>query len=176
MENSKRSPKKAFIGSASSCQCLRRQEGVSRDASAALGNRANSVRPSGPSSSMACRQPSCHQMRWIDNDDLLASIDRHGQSLTECLSLVELALTMVRCRSPPAVDSVEDRLAKAEARIAGEILVITSTSFQFCLRDSDHLPFESFRSICPTGEPSISCGSCCGICQCQGRRSGGSFA
>ena len=61
-------------------------------------------------------------MRWIDNDDLLASIDRHGQSLAECLSLTESALAMVRCRSPPTVDSVEDRLAKAEARIAGEIL------------------------------------------------------
>ena len=164
MENSKRSPKKVFIGSASSHQCLRLQEGVSHDASAALGNRIDSVRPSGPSSSTACRQPPCHQMRWIDNDDLLASIDRHGQSLAECLSLAESAPTMVRCRSPPTVDSVEDRLAKAEARIAGEIPVVTSTSFQFCLQDSDHLPFESFRFIYPTGEPSISCGSCGGIC------------
>ena len=114
-------------------------------------------------------------MRQIDNDDLLASIDRHGQSLAECLSLVESALAMVRCRSPPAVDLMEDRLAKAKARIAGEIPVITSASFQFCLQDSDHLPFESFRSICSTGEPSISYGSCGRICQCQGRRSGGSL-
>ena len=68
-------------------------------------------------------------MRWIDNDDLLASIDRHGQSLAECLSLAESALAMVRCRSPPAVDSVEDRLAKAEARIVGEILIVTSAFF-----------------------------------------------
>ena len=166
MENSKRFPEKVFIGSASSRQRLRRQEGISRDASAASGNRADSVRPSGPSLSMACRQPPCHQMRWIDNDDLLASIDQHGQSLAECLSLLELALAMVRCRSPPAVDSVEDRLAKAEARIAGEIPVVTSASFQFCLRDSDHLPFESFKSICPTGEPSISYRSCGKICQC----------
>ena len=81
-----------------------------------------------------------HQMRWIDDDDLLASIDRHGQSLAECLSLAKSALAMVRCRSPPVVDLVEDRLAKAEARIAGEIPVVTSTSFQFCLQDSDHLP------------------------------------
>ena len=82
-------------------------------------------------------------MRRIDNDDLLASIDRHGQSLAECLSLIESALAMVRCRSPPTVDSVEDRLAKAEAKIAGEILVVTSASFN-CLRDSDHLPFWIF--------------------------------
>ena len=68
-------------------------------------------------------------MRRIDNDNLLASIDPHGQSLAECLSLVESALVMVRCRSPPAVDSVEDRLAKAEAKIVGEILVVTSTFF-----------------------------------------------
>ena len=70
-------------------------------------------------------------MRRIDNDDLLASIDRHGQSLAECLSLAESSLAMVRCRSPPTVDSVEDRLAKAEARIEGEIPVATSASFQF---------------------------------------------
>jgi hypothetical protein len=68
-------------------------------------------------------------MRWIDNDDLLASIDRHGQSLAKCLSLTESALAMVRCQSPPTVDSVEDRLAKAEARIVGEILVVTSAFF-----------------------------------------------
>ena len=80
----------------------------------------------------------------IDNDDLLASIDRHGQGLTECLSLTELALAMVRYRSPPKADSVEDRLAKAEARIAGETFIITFVSSQFYLQDSDHLPFESF--------------------------------
>ena len=64
---------------------------------------------------------------------MLASINRHGQSLVECLSLIELALAMVRCRSPPEVNSVEDRLAKAEARIMGEIYVITFASFQFYL-------------------------------------------
>ena len=80
----------------------------------------------------------------MDNDDLLASIDRHGQSLAECLSLIESTLAMVRCRSPPEVDSVEDRLAKAEARIMGEISIITFASFQFHLQDSDRLPFESF--------------------------------
>ena len=92
MENNKKFPEEALNGPASSCQRLHRQEGISRDASAASGNRADSVRPSGPSSSMACRQPLCHQMRQIDNDDLLASIDRHGQSLAECLYYVIMPL------------------------------------------------------------------------------------
>ena len=50
-------------------------------------------------------------------------------SLDECLSPAELALAMVRCRSPPEADSVEGRLAKAEARITGEISIISSASF-----------------------------------------------
>ena len=54
-------------------------------------------------------------------DDLLATIDSHGQSLAECLSLVESTLAMARRRSLPVVDSVDDKLAKAEARIMGEI-------------------------------------------------------
>ena len=129
MENSKRFPEKALIGSASSRQRLRRQEGIFCDALATSGDRADSIRSLGSSLLIACRQLPCYQRRRIDNDDLLASIDRHGQSLAECLSLAESALAMVRCRSPPAVDSVEDRLAKVEARIAGEILVVTSSFF-----------------------------------------------
>ena len=57
-------------------------------------------------------------MRWIDNDNFLAAIDHHGQGLAECLSLVESTLAMAQCQSPPVVDSVEDKLAKAKARIA----------------------------------------------------------
>ena len=93
----------------------------------------DSIRPLGSSSLTAHHQLPCYQRRWINNDDLLASIDRHGQGLAECLSLAESALAMVRCRSPPEVDSVEDRLAKAEAKIIGEIYVITFASFQFYL-------------------------------------------
>ena len=129
MENSKRFPKKVFIGSASLRQRLRHQEGISCDVPTASGDRADFIRPLGPSSSITRRQLPCHQRRWIDNNDLLASINRHGQSLAECLSLVESALAMVRCRSPPAADSVEDRLSKAEARITGEIPVIALASF-----------------------------------------------
>ena len=81
---------------------------------------------------------------------------------------------MVRCRSPPKADSVEGRLAKAEARITGDTSVISSASFQFHLQDSDHLPFESFRFVCSTGEPPIGYGACGRICQCQRRRPGGS--
>ena len=147
MENSKRSTEEALNGSASSRQRLHRQEGATRDAPTASGHRANSVRSLGFSSSTARCQLPCYPRRWIDNDDLLASIDRHGQSLDECLSLVELALAMVRCRSPPEADSMEGRLAKAEARITGDTSVISSASFQFHLQDSDHLSFESFRFV-----------------------------
>ena len=131
MENSKRSAEEAHSGSASSCQRLHCQEGATRDAPTALGHRVDSAQPLGFSSSTAHRQLPYYPRRWIDNDDLLASIDRHGQGLAECLSLVESTLAMVRCRSPPEADSVEDRLAKAEARIAGEIPVIALASFQF---------------------------------------------
>ena len=144
MQNNKRFPEKVFIGSASSRQRLHRQEGTTRDAPTASGDRANSVRPLGSSSLIAHRQLPYYQRRRIDNDDLLASIDRHGKGLAECLSLAESALAMVRCRSPPEVNSVEDRLAKAEARITGEISIITFASFQFHFQDSDHLPYESF--------------------------------
>jgi len=58
---------------------------------------------------------------------------------------------------------MEDRLAKAEARIMGEISIITFASFQFHLQDSDHLRFESFRFVCPTREPPIGCGARGGI-------------
>ena len=129
MENSKWFLEKALIGSASSCQCLHRQQGTTHDAPTASGDRADSVRPLGSSSLIACRQLPCYQRRQIDNDDLLASIDRHGQGLTECLSLAESALAMVRCRSSPEADSGEDRLAKAEARITGETSIIVFASF-----------------------------------------------
>ena len=144
MENSKRFAEEALNGPASSRQRLHRQEGTTCDAPTALGDRADSVRPLGSSSSIARRQLPCYQRRRIDNDYPLASIDRHGQGLTECLSLAESTLAMVRCRSPPETDSVEDRLAKAKARIMGEISIITFASFQFHLQDSDHFPFESF--------------------------------
>ena len=78
MENSKRFHAKAFIGSTSSRQRLRRQEGIPCDVPIALGNRADSVRPLASFSSIVHRQLPCHQGRRADNDDLLASIDRHG--------------------------------------------------------------------------------------------------
>ena len=67
-------------------------------------------------------------------------------------------------------------MAKAEARIAGEISIITFVSSQFHLQDSDHLPFESFRFVCPTREPPTGYGALGRIHQCQRRRSGGSPA
>jgi len=144
MENSKRSVEEALHGAASLHQRLHHQEGATYDALTALGHRADSVQPSRFSSSTARHQLPCYLRRWVDNDDLLASIDRHGQNLADCLSLAESALAMVRCRSPLEANSIEDRLAKAEARIVGEISIITFASSQFHLQDSDHLPFESF--------------------------------
>ena len=144
MENSKRFVEEALNGPASSCQRLHRQEGTTRGAPTASENMIDSIRPLGSFSSTACHQLPCYQRRQIDNDDLLASIDRHGQGLAECLSLIESALAMGRCRSPREANSVEDRLAKAEARIMGEISIITFASFQFHPQYFDHLPFESF--------------------------------
>ena len=121
MENSKRSAEGAPDGSAPSLQRLRRQEGVARDAPTTLGYRADSVRPLGSSSSTIHYQLPCYPRRRIDNDDLLTAIDSHGQGLAKCLSLAESTLATARCRSPPVADSVDDKLAKAEARIVGEI-------------------------------------------------------
>ena len=131
MENSKGFVEEAINGSASLRQCLHHREGITCDTPTALGNMVDSVWPLGSSSLMAHRQLPRYQRRRMDNDDLLTSIDRHGQGLAECLSLAESALAMVRCRSPPKANLVEDRLAKAEARITGEIYVITFASFQF---------------------------------------------
>ena len=121
MENSKRSAEGALEGSASSRQHLHCQEGAARDTPTASGHRADSVRPLGSSLSIAYRQLPCYPRRRIGNDDLLATFDSHGQSLVECLSLVESTLAMARRRSLPVVDLVDDKLAKAEARIMGEI-------------------------------------------------------
>ena len=176
MENSKRSAKEALNGAASSRQCLRHQEGATHDPLTTSGHRADSVQPSGFSSSTARHQLPCYLRRRIDNDDLLASINRHGQNLADYLSLAESALAMVRCRSPPKADSVEDRLAKAEARITSEISIITFVSSQFYLQDPDHLPFESFRFVSSAGKPLIGYGVRGGIRQRQRCRPGGSPA
>ena len=96
MENSKRFIEEALNGAASSCQLLHHQEGVTHDALTASGHRVNSVQPSRFSSSIAHHQLPYYPRRWVDNDDLLTSIDRHGQNLVDCLSLVESALAMVR--------------------------------------------------------------------------------
>ena len=78
LENSKRSAEEALNEPTSSRQRLHRQESTTHGAPTASGNRADSVRPLGSSSLIARCQLPCYQRRWIDNDDLLASIDRHG--------------------------------------------------------------------------------------------------
>ena len=121
MEISKRSAEGALDGSITSHQRLHRREGATSDAPTASSHRADSVWPLGSSLSIAYHQLPCYPRRRIGNDDLLATIDSHGQSLVECLSLAESTLAMAQCRSPPMADSVDDKLAKVEARIMGEV-------------------------------------------------------
>ena len=125
MENSKKFAEEALNGPASSRQHLHRQEVTTHGAPTTLGERDDFVWPLGSYSLIAHRQLPCYQRRRINNDDLLSSIDRAGQNLTDCLSLTESALAMVRCQSPFEADPVEDRLAEAEARIMGEISTTT---------------------------------------------------
>ena len=134
MENSKRSVEEALHGAASLHQRLHHQEGATYDALTALGHRADSVQPSRFSLSTTHHQLPCYPRRWVNNDDLLASIDRHGQNLVDCLSRAESTLAMVRCRLPFEADPVEDRLAKVEARIMGEMP--TTTFYLFLILSS----------------------------------------
>ena len=120
MENSKRSVEEALNGSASSRQCLHRQEGATWDAPIIPEQRADSAQPLGSSSASIHRQLPCYLRRQIDNDDLLASIDRTNQNLASCISLAESALAMIQGRSSPKASPVGERLARAEARIMGE--------------------------------------------------------
>ena len=120
MENSKRSTEEALNGSASSRQCLHRQEGATWGAPIVLEQRADSTQPLGSSSAPIRRQLPRYPRRQISNDDLLASIDRTDQNLASCLSLAELALAMIQGRSPPEASPVGERLARAEAKIMGE--------------------------------------------------------
>ena len=124
MEDSKRSAEEALDGSASSRQCIHHQEGATCDAPVVLEQRADSTQPLGSSSAPICRQLPCCLRRPRDNDDLIASIDRTGEKLADCLSIAELALAIVQGRSPPEANPVRERLAKAEARITGETFTI----------------------------------------------------
>ena len=129
MENSKRSTEEALAGSTSSCQHIHRQEGATYDAPVVLEQRTDSTQPLGSSLAPICRQLLYYLRRSRDNDDLIASIDRTGEKLADCLSIVELALAIIQGRSPPEANPVWERLAKAEARIAGETFTIISCFF-----------------------------------------------
>ena len=58
---------------------------------------------------MTIRHPlPCYPRRQINNDDLIASIDQVGQKLTDCLSIIESALTtLVQRQSPSDLDLSE---------------------------------------------------------------------
>ena len=178
MENNKRSTEETLNGSTSSCQRPHCQEDASWGAPIASDRRANSAQPSRSSlAPIHCQLPR-HLRQQISNDDLLASIDRTDQHLANYLSLKDSASAMIEDRSPPKVGLVRERLARAKARIMGEMSAIISPFFflDFVLKTSDHSFLECFRFNRSVGESSINHGSCSGIRQCQGRRSGGSLA
>ena len=128
MEDRKRSAEEDLDGSASSRQRIHSQKGATCDAPVVPEHRADSTCPLGSSSvPIRCQLP-CYSRRSRDNDDLIASIDRTGEKLADCLSIAESALAIIQGRSPPKANPVQERLAKAEARIAGETFTII-----FCL-------------------------------------------
>ena len=115
MENGKRSAEEALNGSASSRQRLHRRADATWGTPIALDQRADSAQPSRSPLAPIHRQLPHHSRRQIDNDDLLASIDRIDPHLANYLSLAESALAMIEGRSPPEVGLVGERLARAEA-------------------------------------------------------------
>ena len=128
MENSKRPTEEVLNGSTSSRQRLHRREGATRDVSTAPEHKVDLVQSSRSSSTLIRRQlPSCPR-RQINNDGLIASIDRTDQSLTNCLSLAELALAMIQIRSSSEAD-LREQLARAKVRITGKMA--TAISFAF---------------------------------------------
>ena len=138
MENGKRSAKEAFDGSVSPRQSLRHHKDVTQDAPIILEHSADSTQLPRSSSSMIRRPLPWYPRKRIDDDDLIASIDRAGQKLADCLSVTKSALTtLVQRRSPSEADQVEERLAKSKAKIMGEMPTII-----FCL----FLVFLSSRS------------------------------
>ena len=169
MENVKSFAEEAFNVSVSPRRRLCHQEGVTLEAPTILEHRANSAKLLGSSSSTTRRQLPCYPRRRIDNDNLLASIDRAGQKLADCLSIVESALAMARCRSPSKANSVEGRFAKAEARIMGEMPTIVLCFFLVFVFKILIIPsLNLFRSISLAGKPPICCGARGRIHQCQG--------
>jgi len=124
MKNKNRSIEEALNGSASSRQRILRQEGALCDVPIILEQRADSAQPSGSSSAPICRQLPRYLRRPRDNDDLIASINRTSEKLADCLAIAESAMAIVQGQSPPEANPVRERLAKAEARIAGETFTI----------------------------------------------------
>ena len=128
MENSKRPTEEALNGPTLSRQCLHRREGATRDVPIILEHRVDPVQPSGSSSTLIrCWLPN-YPRRQIDNVNLIASIDRTDQNLSNCLSLAESALAMIQIRSSSDAN-LRERLARAKARITGETATIISLAF-----------------------------------------------
>jgi len=128
MENDRRPAKEVLKGSASSRRRLRHQEGATWGAPIVLEQRTNIAQPLGSSSAPIRRQLPRYPRRQINNDDMLASINRTDQNLASCLSLAESALAMIQGRSPAEASPMGERLARAEARIIGEMSTTISLS------------------------------------------------
>ena len=128
MENSRRLAEEVLNGSASSHQRLHRWEGATQDVSTVPEHRVDLVQSLRSSSTSTHRQLPSYPRRQIDNDELIASIDRTDQSLTNCLSLMESALAMIQIRLSSEAD-LRERLARAEVRIIGK--TATAISFAF---------------------------------------------
>ena len=124
MENINRSAEEALNGFASLRQRILCQEGAPCDVPIIIEQRADSTQPLGSSSAPIYRQLPRYLRRPRDNDDLIASIDRTGEKLADCLAIAESALAIVQGRSPPEANLVWERLAKAKAIIAGETFTI----------------------------------------------------
>ena len=98
MEDSKKPAEEALAGSASSHQRIHHQEGATCDVPVVPEQGGDSTHPLGSSSAPICRQLPCYLRRLRDNDDLIASIDRTGEKLVDCLSIAESTLAIVQGR------------------------------------------------------------------------------
>ena len=104
MENSKRPVEEALNEPASPRQRLHRREGATRDVPTVPEHRVDPAQPSGSSSTLIRRWLPSYPRRQIDNVNLIASIDRTDQSLSNCLSLAKSALAMIQIRSSSEAD------------------------------------------------------------------------
>ena len=77
----------------------------------------------------------CYQRRQINNDDLIASIDRVGLKLADCLSIAESALDTLVQRRPPFDPNPSEAARKTPGVVALPFgLTNVAATFQDALR------------------------------------------